>query len=110
MPHKTPDFVTAVIGCIAAAFGGIARWHEAGLFNKPFNVCLFVFDMFMSAIAGVGIYWLVWDLGQPDSVCAMAAAITGNVGARIFDIVRFVFKKRTGIELPEEGKDEDRKF
>ena len=48
----------------------------------------------MSAIAGVGVYWFVFDLGQPDSVCAIAAAVTGNIGSRVFDIARVVLRKK----------------
>lgn len=72
------------------------------MFGKRFNFIVFLFDMVMSGIAGVLVYWLVWDLGQPDSICAMAAAITGNIGSRIFDVLRVVFRKKTGIEVPEE--------
>ena len=101
MPHKCPDFLTVVLGCFAAIFGAVTRWYENRMFGKSFNVFVFIFDMVMSAVAGVGVYWLVWDLGQPDSVCAMAAAITGNIGSRIFDVARVVFRKRTGIEVPD---------
>lgn len=83
-------------------FGMLARWYENSLFGKAFNFWVFAFDLCMSAVAGVGVYWLVLDLGQPDSVCAMAAAVTGNIGSRIFDIARIVFRKRTGIDIPED--------
>lgn len=102
MPHSVPDFVTIAIGGAISIFGAVARWYENHLFGKQFNAIVFIFDMAMSAIAGVLVYWLVYDLGQSDSVCAMAAAITGNVGSRIFDIARIVFRKKTGIEVPEE--------
>ena len=102
MPHKCPDFVTICLGCFASTFGMLARWYENKLFGKAFNFWIFAFDLAMSAIAGVGIYWIVWDLGQPDSVCAMAAAVTGNIGSRVFDIAGIVFRKRTGIEVPED--------
>lgn len=105
MPHKYPDLITVILGCGAAVFGGLARWYENHLFSKNFNFIVFAFDMVMSAVAGVGVYWFVWDLGQPDSVCAMAAAITGNIGSRIFDVVRVVLRKRTGIDT---SKSEDK--
>ena len=104
MPHKCPDFVTFCLGAFVSVFGMLARWYEQKMFGKAFSFWMFLFDIVMSAIAGVGVYWLVFDLGQPDSVCAMAAAVTGNIGSRIFDILRVVFRKRTGIEIPEEKK------
>ena len=106
MPHKYPDLITFLLGGGASIFGGLARWYENRMFGKRFNFVVFAFDMIMSAIAGVGVYWLVWDLGQPDSVCAMAAAITGNIGSRIFDIARVVFRKRTGIDVDKDKNDE----
>lgn len=99
MPHKCPDLLTFALGSFAAVFGALTRWYENRMFGKSFNFFVFAFDLVMSAIAGVGVYWLVWDLGQPDSVCAMAAAITGNVGSRIFDVLRVVFRKKAGIEI-----------
>lgn len=96
--HRNPDFFTVVVGGFASLFGGLARWYSANLFGAKFNPTNFAFDMVMSAIAGVGIYWLVWELGQPDSVCAMAAAVTGNIGSRVFDIFQVLLRKR-GIEL-----------
>ena len=101
MPHKCPDFVTFCLGAFASVFGMLARWFENKMFGKSFNFFVFAFDLCMSAVAGVGVYWLVFDLGQPDSVCAMSAAVTGNIGSRVFDIARIVFRKRTGIEVPE---------
>ena len=105
MPHKTPDFITVILGGAISAFGMLARWYENDLFGKPFNFIVFLFDMVMSAVAGVLVYWFVWDLGQPDSVCAMGAAITGNIGSRIFDIARVVFRKKTGISMNPEEKE-----
>ena len=99
MPHKTPDFITVVLGFSISIFGGLARWYENGLFGKKFEFAVFAFDIVMSGIAGVLVYWFVWDLGQPDSVCAMSAAITGNIGSRIFDICRVLIRKRTGLEV-----------
>lgn len=101
MPHRNPDFFTIVVGASSSIFGGVTRWYESNLFGTKFNVWLFLFDMGMSAIAGVGIYWLVWELGQPDSVCAMAAAVTGNIGSRIFDIAQVLLRKRTGMDMSE---------
>ena len=104
MPHKTPDFITVVLGFSISIFGGLARWYENGLFGKKFEFGVFLFDIVMSGIAGVLIYWFVWDLGQPDSVCAMAAAITGNIGSRIFDICRVLIRKRTGLEFKDSNR------
>lgn len=98
--HRSPDFFTAVVGGCASLFGGVARWYADNLFGAKFSLWLFLFDMVMSAIAGVLIYWLVWELGQPDSVCAMSAAVTGNIGSRVFDVVHVLLRKR-GIELEE---------
>ena len=103
MPHKCPDFITFCLGAFASVFGMLARWYENHLFGTPFRFWLFAFDLAMSAIAGVGVYWLVWDLGQPDSVCAIAAAVTGNIGSRIFDIARVILRKN-GLNSKEETK------
>lgn len=103
MPHKTPDFITAVLGASISIFGGLARWYENNLFGETFKPLIFIFDMAMSAVAGVLVYWFIWDLGQPDSVCAIGAAMTGNIGSRVFDMCRVIFRKKTGID-PEERK------
>lgn len=103
MPHKCPDFVTLCLGAFASAFGMLARWYENHLFGTPFRFWSFAFDLVMSAIAGVGVYWFVFDLGQPDSVCAIAAAVTGNIGSRVFDIARVVLRKK-GLGTKEEDR------
>lgn len=105
MPHhQCPDLITLWLGGIAALFGGLVRWYENGLFGKGFSAFTFLLDMFISAGAGVLVYWFVHDLGQTGSVCAIAAAITGNIGGRVFDVIRILFKRKTGIEIPDAGK------
>lgn len=98
MPHKCPDFITICLGAFASGFGMLARWYEQRLFGQQFNFWSFAFDLCMSAVAGVGVYWFVWDLGQPDSVCAVASAVTGNIGSRVFEIARTLLNKRVDDE------------
>ncbi len=92
--YKYPDLMTCVVAAATSILGGIARWFENGLFNKPFNFWTFALDMFISAGAGLLVFWLVHDLGQPESVCAMTSAITGNIGSRVFDIARIALKDK----------------
>lgn len=92
--YKYPDLMTCVVAGTTSILGAIARWYENGLFNKPFGFWTFALDMVISAGSGLLVFWLVHDLGQPESVCAMASAITGNLGSRVFDIARIVLKDK----------------
>lgn len=83
MPYRNTDFWTYVIGTVAAVFGGIVRWKEAGMFAKPFSVLSFLLDMCISAGAGLLVFWCVVEVGQPESFAVMASAVTGNIGGRV---------------------------
>lgn len=96
MPYRYPDLVSLVIAAVTGLFGGIARWYENQMFDKPFHFWTFLMDMSISAGAGILVFWVVHDLGQPDSICAMCSAVTGNIGSRIFDIARVLIKNRLG--------------
>lgn len=86
MPYRHPDVLTLVIAALAAGIGAIARWYEKKLFKSPFHWGLFAIDMALSAAIGVLVFWIIVDLGQPESFAAMGAAIAGNIGSRFFDI------------------------
>lgn len=98
MPQRFPDLMTVLVAASTGAFGGIVRWYENKMFAKPFHVWTFLLDIVISAAAGVLVYWVVLDLGQPESICAMCSAVTGNVGSRIFDIARVLIKGRLNIK------------
>lgn len=86
--YRYPDLMTCIVATLTSLLGAVTRWYENGLFNKPFSFWTFAFDMVISAGAGLLVFWLVHDLGQPESVCAMCSAVTGNLGSRVFDIAR----------------------
>lgn len=98
MPHRFPDLLTVVVAAATGFFGGVTRWYENKMFSKPFHFWTFLLDMSISASAGVLVFWVVLDLGQPESICAMCSAVTGNVGSRIFDIARIVIKGKLNIK------------
>lgn len=93
MPYKTPDFWMPLIAVIAGVFGAIARWKENRMFEKPFRFGVFCLDMLISAGIGLLGFWVVIDLGQPESFAATIAAVMGNIGSRVFDMSRIVFGK-----------------
>lgn len=96
MPYRYPDLMSLIVAAVTGLFGGIARWYENHMFDKPFHIGTFLLDMGISAGAGILVFWVVHDLGQPESICAMASAVTGNIGSRVFDIARVILRNKLG--------------
>ena len=96
MPYRYPDLMSLIVAAVTGLFGGIARWYENHMFYKPFHIGTFLLDMGISAGAGILVFWVVHDLGQPESICAMASAVTGNIGSRVFDIARVILRNKLG--------------
>ena len=60
-------------------------------------------DLLSSAFLGYFTFWVLWDSAHfTASQCAVATAIVGNFGTRIFDVVRFVIFKKIGYVPPNE--------
>lgn len=96
MPYRYPDLMSLIVAAVTGLFGGIARWYENSMFDKPFHIGTFLLDMGISAGAGILVFWVVHDLGQPESICAMCSAVTGNIGSRVFDIARVILRNKLG--------------
>lgn len=64
------------------------------MFAKPFKIGVFIFDMLISAGMGVLGFWIVIDMGQPESFAAGMAAVVGNIGSRLFDMLRVVLSRK----------------
>ena len=96
MPYRYPDLMSLIVAAVTGLFGGIARWYENSMFDKPFHIGTFLLDMGISAGAGILVFWVVHDLGQPESICVMCSAVTGNIGSRVFDIARVILRNKLG--------------
>lgn len=94
MPYKTPDSWMPIIAAVAALLGALARWKESNMLRKPFSLITFLSDMLISALLGLMAFWVVMDLNQPESFAACTSAVVGNIGSRIFDILRAVFSRK----------------
>lgn len=94
MTIEESDLITAAVATATAVFGGVARWYADRLFQAPFQWGAFLLDMLISAGVGVLAFYVVLDLGQPQSFAAVASAISGNIGSRCFDIARMLIRGR----------------
>lgn len=99
MPYKTPEVFMPLIATVAAVIGALARWKENNMFAKPFKFGVFLFDMLISAGLGLIGFWVVMDLGQPESFAATISAVLGNIGSRVFDMARVLLAKKVEKEI-----------
>lgn len=104
MPEKDPIFQSVLLSTFCGAFGCASRWFENWKIGGKFRVSVFLVDMVISSVVGLGMFWLAVDFDQHLSVAACMAGFGGNVGSRIFDLARVLFSKRTGIPIDKELK------
>ena len=83
MPYRYPDLMSLIVAAVTGLFGGIARWYENHMFDKPFNLGTFLLDMSISAGAGILVFWVVHDLGQPESTDSRKSTGQQGTGGRV---------------------------
>lgn len=109
MPDRYRDILTGSGAWIAlfASLGGCAlRYLEEYRHEKDMHWQWLVADLLSSAFLGYFTFWLLLDSEHfTVSQCAVATAIVGNFGTRIFDIIRFVLFKKIGYVPPPEPED-----
>ena len=106
MPYKTPDSWMPIIAAAAALLGAFARWKESNMLCKPFSPLTFFSDMLISAFLGLMAFWVVMDLNQPESFAACTSAVVGNIGSRVFDILRALFFRKLKGDTVNDDKPE----
>ena len=90
MPEKDPNNWLAAnyaLPLIAGGGGGLVRYFELLKKGKPFKFTEFMFDMFSSIFVGWILFITADALQQPQELCAVCAAIGGNMGARAFQLI-----------------------
>ena len=110
MPEKDPNNWLAanyVLPLIAGGGGGLVRYFELIKSGRPFRFVEFICDMFSSIFVGWVLFILADALQQPQELCAVCAAIGGNMGARAFQIVEhWILEKFGSKENEQKGEDE----
>lgn len=115
MPEKDPNTWSAVSALIAAAaslLGGIVDYHEQWKYTRKFSLGAFLYSMVVSCGMGFLAFWVVHDVfEQPDALSACAAAVSGNLGESVFDLIKHAILHKMGIEHDDKDydlKDDDR--
>ena len=85
------------IALFASLGGCVLRYLEEYKHEKKWHWKWLAADLLSSAFLGYFTFWVLWDSAHfTASQCAVATAIVGNFGTRIFDVVRFVIFKKIG--------------
>lgn len=116
MPEKYREVLTgssAWLALFAAAGGCLVNYLTEYKQTGKLNIRWMLADLATSGFVGFLAFWFLLDKGFTLSECAIATCIVGNLGSKIFDIVRFIIsaKLRMPMQLTDtNSKNEDRKL
>ena len=97
MPEKDPNNWLAAndaLPLFLGAAGGFVRYYSLIKSGREFKFMEFIGDMLCSVVAGWLLFLLAQGLDQNPQICAVCAAIGGNMGARAFQLVEVWVMKR----------------
>lgn len=108
MPEKYGEILTGTSAWLAlfTAAGGclvnyISEYRRSGRLHFRWLVA----DLTTSCFLGYLTFWFMIDYGFTLSECAIGTCVVGNLGSRVFDIVRFSLTKK-GIMPPAQNPSE----
>lgn len=110
MPEKDPNNWLAAnyaLPLLAGGGGGLVRYFELIKRGRTFRFTEFLCDMFSSIFVGWALFILADALQQPQELCAVCAAIGGNMGARAFQIIEHWIAEKAGAFQKKDKKDEE---
>lgn len=88
---------TGIIAIIAALGGCVVNYLSEYKTTGRMNFRWMIPDLIISGFVGFFFFWFFFEHGFSASESAVATCIAGNLGARIFDIVRFVIECRLNL-------------
>lgn len=101
MPEKYTNFLqgSSVLLALFASMGGcLVRYFDEYKHTGRLNLRWLFADLIISGFIG---YFVFWTLAESTpltlSQIAVATCIAGNLGGRVFDIVRFLISKHLGV-------------
>lgn len=109
MPEKDPNNWLAAnyaLPLLAGGGGGLVRYFELIKKGRAFRFTEFLCDMFSSIFVGWVLFILADALQQPQELCAVCAAIGGNMGARAFQIIEHWITYKVGTKSENNKKEE----
>lgn len=104
MPEKYQEILTgssAWLALFTAAGGCLVNYLSEYRRSGYFSLFSMAVDLTISCFLGYLTFWLLVDCGFTLSECAVGTCVVGNLGSRVFDIVRFNLRRR-GIMAPEQ--------
>lgn len=102
MPEKYREILTgssAWLALFMAAGGCLVNYLTEYRMSGKLNLRWLAADLLTSCFLGYLAFWLMVDYGFTLSECAIGTCVIGNLGSRVFDIVRFALTKR-GVMPP----------
>ena len=117
MPEKYKDVLlgsSCWIALFASMGGCLVRYFEEFKHTGRFNFTWLVADLVTSGFVGYLAFWLlIENTTLTVSQCAVATCLVGNLGSRVFDILRFLICRKLGLDetiaTPYRGDENERK-
>lgn len=108
MPEKYREILTgssAWLALFTAAGGCLVNYISEYRHSGRLHFRWLVADLTTSCFLGYLAFWFMIDYGFTLSECAIGTCVIGNLGSRVFDIVRFSLTKK-GIMPPVQARSE----
>lgn len=108
MPEKYREILTgssAWLALFTAAGGCLVNYITEYRNSGRLQLRWLTADLLTSCFLGYLAFWFMIDYGFTLSECAIGTCVIGNLGSRVFDIVRFNLSKR-GVMPPVQKKSE----
>lgn len=111
MPDKYKDVLTGSpvwLALLSAAGGCLVNYLSVYKQTGRLQLRWLFADLVASCFIGYYTFWLMLDWGFAVSECAVGTAIAGNLGTKVFSIIKFLITQKLGVdrELIKEQKHE----
>lgn len=114
MPDKYREVLSgssAWLAIFAAAGGVLVNYIGVYKHTGKLNIGWLLGDLVVSCFLGYLAFWLMRDWGFALSECAVGTAVVGNLGAKVFAIIKHIIVTRAGVPhvLLEQGHESNKR-